>query len=162
MMSSHLEHLGKLIEEVEIGFRSKLERIDIPQSLDILESMYDPQQQEVWNNSSRNGGGQRVDSSTADDVNSRQWNSTTTRTTGMSRIGAAMMEDITSEGDFVILHGIFRGTHKGDFHGIPATHRNVEYPMMIKYQIMKEKIVNAWPMFDQLALFEQLGVVHKP
>jgi predicted ester cyclase len=72
------------------------------------------------------------------------------------------VEDITSEGDFVILHGIFRGTHKGDFHGIPATHRYVEYPMMIKYQIMKEKIVNAWPMFDQLALFEQLGVVHKP
>ena len=97
MMSSHLEHLGKLIEEVEIGFRSKLERIDIPQSLDILESMYDPQQQEVWNSSSRNVDGQGVESSTADGEISRQWNSTTTRTTGMSRIGAAMMEDITSE-----------------------------------------------------------------
>jgi len=72
------------------------------------------------------------------------------------------VEDITAEGDFVILHGIFRGTHKGDFHGIPATHRQVEYPMMIKYQVMESKIVNAWPMFDQLALFEQLGVVHKP
>jgi len=72
------------------------------------------------------------------------------------------VEDITSEGDFVILHGIFRGTHKGDFHGIPATHRQVEYPMMIKYQVVNDKIVNAWPMFDQLDLFEQLGVVYKP
>ena len=72
------------------------------------------------------------------------------------------VEDITAEGDFVILYGIFRGTHKGDFHGISATHRQVEYPMMIKYQIRENKILNAWPMFDQLAFFEQLGVVHKP
>ena len=98
MMSSHLEHLGKLIEEVEIGFRSKLERIDIPQSLDILESMYDPQQaqEEMMNSSSRNCA---MESSTADyNTMSRQWDSTTTRTTtGMSRIGAAMMEDIATE-----------------------------------------------------------------
>jgi len=72
------------------------------------------------------------------------------------------VEDITAEGDFVIFHGIFRGTHKGEFHGIPATFRQVEYPMMIKYQVVNDKIVNAWPMFDQLAFLEQLGVIHKP
>jgi predicted ester cyclase len=72
------------------------------------------------------------------------------------------VEDITAEGDFVIIHGIFRGTHKEDFHGIPATHRLIEYPMMVKYHVVGDKIVNAWPMFDQLDLFEQLGVVHKP
>jgi predicted ester cyclase len=33
---------------------------------------------------------------------------------------------------------------------------------MIKYQIIKEKIVNAWPMVDQLAVFEQVGVIYKP
>jgi predicted ester cyclase len=72
------------------------------------------------------------------------------------------IEDMTSEGDFVILHGIIRGTHKGDFHGIPATFRKVELPALIKYQIVDGKIVNAWPMFDQLAFMEQLGVIHKP
>lgn len=72
------------------------------------------------------------------------------------------MEDITAEGDFVIAHGIFRGTHKGEFHGIPATFRKVEYPTMIKYQVVDDKIVNAWPMFDQLDFFEQLGAIHKP
>lgn len=72
------------------------------------------------------------------------------------------VEDITAEGDFVILHGVFRGTHKGEFHGIPASFRKVVFPMMNKYQIINDKIVNAWPMFDQLAFFEQLGVVHKP
>ena len=71
-------------------------------------------------------------------------------------------EDITAEGDFVIVHGVFKGTHEGDFHGIPATFRRVVFPTMVKYQILEDKIVNAWPMYDQLDFFEQLGVVHKP
>jgi predicted ester cyclase len=72
------------------------------------------------------------------------------------------VEDITAEGDFVILHGTFRGTHKGEFHGIPASYNKVVFPMMNKYHIIDDKIVNAWPMFDQLAFFEQLGMLHKP
>jgi predicted ester cyclase len=71
-------------------------------------------------------------------------------------------EDITAEGDFVIVHGIFRGTHKADFHGIAATHRKVIFPTMVKYQVIDDKIVNAWPMFDQMELFEQLGAIHRP
>jgi predicted ester cyclase len=72
------------------------------------------------------------------------------------------IEDITAEGDFVILHGVFRGTHKGEIFGIPATHRRVEYPMMIKYHVLNNKIIDAWPMFDQMALFEQLGAINRP
>lgn len=37
---SHLENLGKIMEDVEIEFRSKLERVDIPKSLEIMESVY--------------------------------------------------------------------------------------------------------------------------
>lgn len=40
------------------------------------------------------------------------------------------VEDITAEGEFVILHGVFRGTHMGEFHGIPASFRKVVFPMM--------------------------------
>lgn len=72
------------------------------------------------------------------------------------------VEDITADGDFVILQGIFRGTHKGEFHGIPASYKKVVFPMMNKYHVIDDKIVNAWPMFDQLASFEQLGMLHKP
>jgi predicted ester cyclase len=71
-------------------------------------------------------------------------------------------EDMTSENDFVIVHGIFRGTHKGEIFGIPATFRKVEFPMMVKYQVLDNKIINAWPMFDQMILFEQLGVINRP
>lgn len=72
------------------------------------------------------------------------------------------IEDLTAEGDFVIIHGIFRGTHKGEIFGIPATFRKVEYPILNKYHVVEDKIIGAWPMADQLDLFEQLGAVNKP
>lgn len=72
------------------------------------------------------------------------------------------IEDMTAEGDFVIIHGIFRGTHKGEIYGIPATFRKVEYPIMVKYHIVNNKIIDTWPMFDQMALFEQLGAINRP
>ncbi|GAB3639605.1 ester cyclase [Spirosoma arcticum] len=72
------------------------------------------------------------------------------------------IEDLTAEGDDVIVHGIFRGEHKGEIFGLPPTHRAVEYPMMVKYRIVDDKIVDAWPMSDQMLLFEQLGLLNRP
>lgn len=71
------------------------------------------------------------------------------------------IEDMTAEGDFVIVHGIFKGTHKGEIFGIPATFRKVQYPMMVKYHVVNNEILDAWPMFDQMTLFEQLGALPK-
>ena len=72
------------------------------------------------------------------------------------------IEDMTAEGDFVVIHGLFRGTHKGDLMGIPPTFKQVEFPSIVKYQIVNDKIINAWPMGDQMSLLEQLGVFSKP
>ena len=72
------------------------------------------------------------------------------------------VEDITAEGNFVIIHGIFRGTHKGDLMGLPPTFKEVEFPAIVKYQIVNDKIINAWPMSDPISLLEQLGVLKKP
>ncbi len=72
------------------------------------------------------------------------------------------IEDLTAEGDYVIAHGVFRGTHKGEIHGIPATFRKVELPMMIKYHVVCDKIISALPMMDQMEMFEQLGAINKP
>ena len=71
-------------------------------------------------------------------------------------------EDMTAEGDFVIVHGILKGTHSGEIFGIPATFRKVEYPIMIKYHVVNDRILNAWPMQDNMELFEQLGAISKP
>lgn len=37
---SHLENLGKMMEDIEMEFRSRLERVHIPKSLEIMESAY--------------------------------------------------------------------------------------------------------------------------
>jgi predicted ester cyclase len=72
------------------------------------------------------------------------------------------IEDFTAEGDFVITHGIMKGTHKGEIYNIPATYRKIELPIMVKYHIINDKIIDTWIMFDQMSLFEQLGVLNKP
>ena len=72
------------------------------------------------------------------------------------------IEDMTAEGDDVIVHGVFRGVHTGEIFGLPPTHRTVEYPMMVKYRVIDDKIVDAWPMSDQMLLFEQLGLLNRP
>ncbi len=71
-------------------------------------------------------------------------------------------EDLTAEGDFVIAHGVFRGTHTGEIFGIPATFRKVAFPIMVKYHVVNDRILNAWPMTDNMELFEQLGAISKP
>lgn len=72
------------------------------------------------------------------------------------------IEDMTAEGDDVIVHGVFKGVHQGPIFGLPPTFRTVEYPMMVKYRIIDDKIVDAWPMSDQMLLFEQLGLLNRP
>ena len=37
---SHLENLGLIMEQVEIDFRSKMERVDMPKTLEVMESIY--------------------------------------------------------------------------------------------------------------------------
>ena len=40
LTGSHLENLGLVIEQVEIDFRSKMERVDMPKTLEVVESIY--------------------------------------------------------------------------------------------------------------------------
>jgi hypothetical protein len=40
VIGSHLENLGTIMEAVEIEFRSKMERVDVPKSMEVMESIY--------------------------------------------------------------------------------------------------------------------------
>ncbi len=67
-------------------------------------------------------------------------------------------DEITAEGDRVVVRARFKGCHSREFNGIPATNRNVEFPFVISYNIENGKIVHHWLMADQTVLMEQLGV----
>jgi predicted ester cyclase len=68
-------------------------------------------------------------------------------------------DEMTAEGNRVIVQARMKGTHLGDFAGIPPTHKTVDFPFVIRYEIEDNKIVSHWMLADQMALMEQLGVV---
>ncbi len=69
------------------------------------------------------------------------------------------IDEMTAEGNRVILQARLKGTHQGDFAGIPATYKTVDFPFVVKYEIEDNKIVSHWMLADQMALMQQLGVV---
>ncbi|MEI7662918.1 MAG: ester cyclase [Bacteroidota bacterium] len=72
------------------------------------------------------------------------------------------MDEITAEGNRVVVMARVKGVHKGEFNGIPPTNRNVEFPFVVSYDIEDGKIVHHWLIADQVALMEQLGVMKSP
>jgi hypothetical protein len=71
-------------------------------------------------------------------------------------------DEMLAEGNRVMVRGRLKGRHEGEFNGILPTHRIVEFPLVISYQIENGKIVHHWLMADQMMLMEQLGVMNAP
>jgi predicted ester cyclase len=68
-------------------------------------------------------------------------------------------DEMTAEGNRVVVKARFKGVHEGEFNGILPTHRTIEIPFAIGYEIAKEKIAHHWLIVDRMAMMEQLGVV---
>ena len=67
------------------------------------------------------------------------------------------IEDLLAEGNRVVLRVISRGTHRGEFEGIAATGRRVEFTGMVIYRIANERIAESWGEMDFARLMRQLG-----
>lgn len=70
-------------------------------------------------------------------------------------------DEVTAEGNRVVVRARFKGTHQGDLSGIPATFKAVEFPFAIGYGIENNKIATHWLLADQMGLMEQLGVMQQ-
>ena len=71
-------------------------------------------------------------------------------------------EELVAEGDKVVERWTGRGTHRGEFHGLPATGRQVAVPGTVYYRIADGKIVEFRGQFDRMAMLEQLGMIPTP
>lgn len=71
-------------------------------------------------------------------------------------------DEITAEGNRVVVRARMKGCHEGEFNGILPTHRKVELPFVISYDIENGKIVHHWLIADQVVLMEQLGLMNVP
>jgi predicted ester cyclase len=65
--------------------------------------------------------------------------------------------DLTdAAGDYVVSHGYFTGTHKGEFHGIPATGKVIKISLTMIDKIIDGKVVAHYGDFDSGGLMQQL------
>jgi len=69
------------------------------------------------------------------------------------------IEDQVAEGDRVVTRWTARATHKGAFEGIPPTGKQVRLHGIDIDRIVNGKVVECWPVTDELSLLQQLGVV---
>ena len=72
------------------------------------------------------------------------------------------IDDLIGEGDKVVARITMTGTHTGDFFGIPATGKHVNFSGIYIVRLENGKIVEHWGEEDSLGLLKQLGWVLKP
>jgi steroid delta-isomerase-like uncharacterized protein len=73
--------------------------------------------------------------------------------------GHLNIDQMIAEGDTVATRVTFRGTHTGDFMGIPATGKQVAVPALDMARYDNGKLVEQWGGPDQMSLMQQLGVI---
>jgi len=74
----------------------------------------------------------------------------------------ATIDDMVAEGDKVVMRMTWRGTHKGEFMGIPPTGKSVSFGVIDIIRIAGGKFVEHWGQMDSMALMQQLGAIPAP
>jgi steroid delta-isomerase-like uncharacterized protein len=69
------------------------------------------------------------------------------------------VDDMVAEGDQVAKRWTYRGTHTGEFMGIPATGKQVTMPAVTIYRVSGGKVAECWWNYDRLGALQQLGVI---
>ncbi len=71
----------------------------------------------------------------------------------------ATMEDLVISGDRVVGRFVYRGTHAGEFMGIPATGRRVEMRSIDIWRVENGMFAEHWDELNTLEFFAQLGAL---
>ncbi len=72
------------------------------------------------------------------------------------------VEDEIGEGDMVSTRGTMRGTHRGDFMGVPATGNSVAVPYIDIWRVEDGRLVENWVQMDMMGLMQQIGAIPAP
>jgi hypothetical protein len=76
--------------------------------------------------------------------------------------GRVTLEMEIAEGDLVAGYETWRGTHTGEFFGIPASGRPVTFKVNDIIRVANGKIVEHWAVTDNLSLMQQIGAIPEP
>jgi steroid delta-isomerase-like uncharacterized protein len=69
------------------------------------------------------------------------------------------VEEMIAEGDRVAQRLTVRGTHQGEFMGIPPTGKQIEVTAIEIFELVEGKITEQWVEGDYLGLMQQVGVI---
>ena len=69
----------------------------------------------------------------------------------------ASVDEIYSVGDKVTLRWNVRGTHTGEFLGIPASKKSISLPITEVFRVEGGILREAWDQYDRLHMMEQIG-----
>lgn len=72
------------------------------------------------------------------------------------------IEEVIAEGDMVASRGIARGTHQGEFMGVPATGNSVSMGFIDMWRVSEGKFIENWARLDMLSMMQQLGAIPAP
>ncbi|WP_338729236.1 ester cyclase [Haladaptatus sp. DJG-WS-42] len=75
---------------------------------------------------------------------------------------SADLNRVVAEGDKICANFTYKGTHEGEFLGIPPTNKKGQIEGMTMYRMEDGKIAESWVHSDLLGLMQQLGVAPKP
>ena len=67
-----------------------------------------------------------------------------------------------TDGDYVISRISGRGTHSGDFMGVPASGKEVAMEGVVIHHVVDGKLVEHWAQVDALGLLIQMGAIPPP
>lgn len=81
--------------------------------------------------------------------------------TGFSNIEFTII-DVFGHGDKIVKHWNFKGTHTGDFFGIPATNQTVDIQGVTLAKMKDGKIAQEQDFMDNAVFVQQLGLVSNP
>ncbi len=69
------------------------------------------------------------------------------------------IDDLVAEGDKVVLRATLRGTHQGEYIGIPPTDKAITLTAISVRRIADGQIAEEWVELDMLGLLQQFGVI---
>jgi len=72
------------------------------------------------------------------------------------------VEDQIADGDLLANRFTVRGTHQGEFMGIPPTGKQATVSGIDMIRVRDGKVVEHWVQMDQMGLMQQLGLMPSP
>lgn len=76
--------------------------------------------------------------------------------------GRYTIEHLVAEGDLVLWHWTFGGTHRGEFMGVAPTGKRFSFGGVNLFRLAGGKVVEDWVYRDSVGFMRQLGLLPQP